>query len=721
MAAWIATRWMIAGRPEGLELSLAALPTYAVLHGLVRRRWGVGAGTSHLDVTVAAPLLWLLGVNHRWLSAPGSERLVAAALYLVAVVIFFRTAGGIAALRRLRFTWSEHRRPPALLALLAFAFFALLAPWTLTQRGPDGDEPWYLLVTHSLAYDFDAVLDDNYEREDSRAFMGRAIEPQPGDPIDGDGRLRSRHGSALPLLLAPSYRLAGRAGAALTMAALTAVFAWLILQWTVDLLGARAAVLRLFGLVVVTSPLLIYSSQIWVEVPAGILAIAALLCLEGLRGGSAGGSRRRVLGLVVAVGLLPLLKVRFGLISLALLAVALLRLPLDGRRRLALAGVGGLGLLAVLAINAARFGNPLRNHAWEEMLMPLTNLAPMVQRLLGFLFDPAFGLVAFAPFWLLIVPGAWSLARAARSQSFVMLAVFGPYLLFAAARQEWYGGWSPPFRYALVSLPLVASAVGASLLHRRRLGARVALPVLAGISIALGALWTAMPGWTFNFANGSALWLDRITQLTGIDWMLWAPSATRPRPATWIVPALLVAAVLAAWNLGPRRVGRRSVGVGVCVLMALLVSGCFVISRAPTTRVEVESARVAKSGGQPEPPRWTFDRTRFPEAWTLPNGTAMTIPVRPGGSQVVIEVSRRFIRNRSEDLILHVERRRPDGRYEPVAGLRLQDEGWAVDRLGPIGWGDGDHLRLRAGAPLFDREPGVLNGVAVDWIDLTWR
>lgn len=717
--AWSLSRLLIGAAPAGLAASLATLPTYAALHVLVRRYWDRATRLrTQADLFLLAPCLWFVGLLHHWLSSPGSERLVAASLHLVAAIILLRTTSSAGALRRLRRRWATHRRAPFLLWVLTFAFLALLAPWTLDQRAPDGDEPWYLLVTHSLAYDFDAVLDDNYERQDSLEFMDRAIEPQPRDPVDANGRLRSRHGNALPLVLAPGYRVAGRAGAAMTMVALTALFGWLILSWLLELVGARAVALRVFTVVAITSPLVLYSTQIWTEVPAGILVTGALLCLQRLR---TGRSVRAGLGLLIALALLPLLKVRFGLLSISLLIVALCWLPLNRRRRLALAVGGALSLLGALIANAVRTGNALGKHGWDEVLMPLQHPIAMLERLGGFLFDPAFGLIPFAPVWLLVIPGIAWMFRVDRPRTAVLLAVFVPYLMFAAARQEWYGGWAPPVRYALVSLPLAASALAAALLHRRRLGARVLWPPLAGLSIALGALWTAAPGWTFNFANGSAIWLDRLTQLTNVDWMLWAPSATRPTAATWLVPALSIIVMLTVWNLGPSRSGSRAVRSGVGALLLLLVSSCLVASRLPTTRIEAESTRAFKSGGHPEPPRWTFDRTRFPEAWTLPNSTELVVPVRPGGGQVEIEVSRRFIRNRSEDLVIDLERRGRDGIYQPVGGLRLQNPGWAVDRIGPVDWGEADRLRLRIGAPLRDREPGVLNGVAVDWIRLHWR
>ena len=42
---------------------------------------------------------------------------------------------------------------------LAFIVYLAILPWSATQRPPDGDAPHYLLLTHSLAFDFDTDLD----------------------------------------------------------------------------------------------------------------------------------------------------------------------------------------------------------------------------------------------------------------------------------------------------------------------------------------------------------------------------------------------------------------------------------------------------------------------------------------------------------------------------------------------------------------------------------
>ncbi len=121
--------------------------------------------------------------------------------------------------------------PSPLFFLLPLVVYAAVIPWSTRHRPPDGDEPYYLLITHSLAYDLDADLANNYAAGDGRAFLDRDLEPQPGDPVGRHGEIYSRHNELLPMVLAPAYRFAGKSGALFTMAALTALLAW----WTLRL------------------------------------------------------------------------------------------------------------------------------------------------------------------------------------------------------------------------------------------------------------------------------------------------------------------------------------------------------------------------------------------------------------------------------------------------------------------------------------------------------
>ena len=214
-------------------------------------------------------------------------------------------------------------RPSALFFLLPLTVYLALLPWSAARRPPDGDEPYYLLITHSLAYDFDADLTNNYAAGDWRHFLDRAIAPQPGDPVGPHGELYSRHNELLPLALAPAYRLAGRWGALATMAALSAALGWVTLRLARHYARDRPGEgLAAYALVAFAPPLLIFSYQVWVEVPAALLTALALDRILATRGRRQPSWHwREWAGIGLPLLLLPLVKIRFMLLAVTLLAL----------------------------------------------------------------------------------------------------------------------------------------------------------------------------------------------------------------------------------------------------------------------------------------------------------------------------------------------------------------------------------------------------------------
>ena len=120
-----------------------------------------------------------------------------------------------------------------------------------------------------------------------------------------------------------------------------------------------------------------------------------------------------------------------------------------------------LGAVAggILLYNKLLYRNPLKIHTWQEVDPHQYGLLSYLKGGLGLFWDAAFGLFGCAPVWLLLLP-AVVLLVARRHRLLLHLAALSlPYLVVVAPRIEWYGGWSPPFRYALIALPLLAVAL----------------------------------------------------------------------------------------------------------------------------------------------------------------------------------------------------------------------------------------------------------------------
>jgi hypothetical protein len=636
-------------------------------------------------------------------------------------------------------------RPPALFFWLPLAAYLAILPWSAAHHQPDGDEPYNLLLTHSLAYDGDTDLANNYGDDDWRHFMNRPIAPQPGDPVGSHGEIYSRHNALLPLALVPAYRLAGKSGVQVAMAALTAALAWLTLRLGRHYAGRRPGeAMVAYAWMAFAPPLLLYSYQVWVEVPAallGIMALDAILELPAAAGEQAGpaaaqhpGRRRTWLRIGLPVLLLPLLKIRFILIAAPLVALAgwqALRQPRLRRRVLAL-GALLLALVAgILLYNQRLYSNPFKIHDLGEIDPNRHTLTDYAAGCLGLFFDAAFGLFGFAPIWLLLLP-AMALLLVRRAALPVHLAVFAlPYLLIVAPRDEWYGGWSPPFRYALITLPLLALALVPLLAHRRRPGARALLAGLGALTLALSVLWLVVPGWTYNFADGRTYVLDGLSARLGADLARFYPSYVRPRAATWIWPPVAFALVTAAWWLPlparwRRRQGRwawtatgaRARG-GVPLLgiaVALLAAAALPVAahRLPTRVVELEDPQVVKLGGQLYPDRWVIERVRYRGGWVLRVGERLEAPIVAGGRRVRLRVAAQLVRNQPVPFELQLA---AGGRLLAI-WTPLRDRAWEEISLGPFDWPAGSPLVIAAHGPA---PPGALNGAVLDRIELAWQ
>ena len=685
-------------------------------------RWGARLGGRPLDAratagelgALAALVLGVLARPH--LSLAGMDEVLAAGLLLILGVRVTRQTLALRPLLGERLP----QRPSVLFFLLPFVVYLAILPWSARHRQPDGDEPFYLLITHSLAYDLDADLTNNYARGDWRHFMDRPIEPQPGDPVGANGERYSRHNELLPMALAPAYRLGGLAGALATMALMAAAVAWLTLrlarhyvsEWPGESLAAWA-------LVAFLPPLLLYSCQVWVEVPSALLAGVALdriLTLTAL------DDRRRWgwkewLGVGGPLLLLPLLKIRFILVAGPLL---LLSWWYAGRpRRPVLVLTGLLVALAggMLLYNQLVYSNPLKIHTWEEVDPVSYGPDSYFRGLSGLLFDAAFGLFGCAPLWLILLP-ALLLLIARRDRLLVHMAALSlPYLLVVAPRVEWYGGWSPPFRYALIAIPYLGIGLVPLLAGgRERAGARALLGGLGALTLALALVWVAVPGWTYNFADGRTYALDALSGRLSLDLARFFPSSVRPRTATWLWPVLAVPLVSLLWWLPGR--WRRPCGAAALAGIALVLAAAALLpsaaARVPTRVIELEDPQVWKSGGHLHPDRWVIERTRYRGGWVLRVDERLEAPVAPGGKRVKLRLKAEFIRNQPVPFTLDVK----EGDRLLASWTPQRARTWETVEVGPVDWQAGGPLVLAAhgGSP-----PGELNGAILDKVEMEWR
>src|SRR5215210_7129661 len=203
------------------------------------------------------------------------------------------------------------------LAPFAFALLVYLVVFAVMKPSTTGDEPHYLLVAESIAFDGDVDLRNDYA---SKERTLRVVNVWPLDPIyhaadyGKSGHLRPLHGVGLSALLAPGVALGGLTGARLMMVLIAALLAHQLYRLLAELGFRRPYRIGAWLATAFCLPILAFSSQVYPELPGALIVLVVLRLM--IRGASSPW----VLGLASAASAaLVWLHVRYFPISVALL------------------------------------------------------------------------------------------------------------------------------------------------------------------------------------------------------------------------------------------------------------------------------------------------------------------------------------------------------------------------------------------------------------------
>jgi hypothetical protein len=386
------------------------------------------------------------------------------------------------------------RRTAALWLLLFGVYAATLGLDAFGDSNYGGDEPHYLLATESLVADGDVDVNNQYTGRAYDDFYPYDLDKHGEET---QGRLHEPHGIGFPLLIGPAYALGGAEGVELFLAAIAALAVALAYRLAVRVvpdpwaLGAAVAV----GL---SPAFLAYGSAVYPELAAGAaLAGAALLALRL----DDRPSRRDAFGCFALLGALPWLGTKFlpaGLVIGYFAARALWRV----RRRTLAIGSVELSLFSVavyVGLNEALYGGPTPYAAdvGEETATDASfpgGYLERTYRLVALFIDRDYGLLRWAPVFVLAFGGVWLLWRSHRDRlaravpalrqielaAGLCAATLAAQLVVAAFLAPTMFGFWFPSRHLLAALPLAIPLVAWGLRHAPRLGLVLALLTLAG-------------------------------------------------------------------------------------------------------------------------------------------------------------------------------------------------------------------------------------------------
>ncbi|MBN2053343.1 hypothetical protein JW905_00390 [bacterium] len=412
-----------------------------------------------------------------------------------------------------------------------------------TRRHPVGDEPSYLTITHSLVFDHDIIMENNYIEGDYRRFYSG---PYPMfTHLGKDGHNYPHHSIGLPLFLTPVYYLGSLGSDRFLVMTLRLYMAMLfaILSHQVFMLSRRIAGNAWHAALAVlvaslSTPLLFYSTEIYPELPAALLLVIAIRILI-----AGHWTVRHNLGMGVLLGILPWLGIKYIPLA-AVMAMLWLLILLRRPRRLAGSMLLAIPLLLLLGLYLAflrqLYGNfsPVSIYTGVEHSAPASLQAASVPDLiadfsrnlgerlayirdlwLGVLLEQRMGLFILAPVFLYALWGMCCLFFNHPTRFMVLAVPCAAHITLYGYQANW-GGFCPPNRPIITVLPLLIPfmAYGFSRLRSRKHA--ILFPLAFGMSLVISGTFLYHHRWLYQTMNphlegGYALFLHNLSMPFG--------------------------------------------------------------------------------------------------------------------------------------------------------------------------------------------------------------
>lgn len=468
--------------------------------------------------------------------------------------------------------------PPVAWILLFCAFFSIFYCLHGDRISPDprsaarfdlmtGDEPHYLLLTHSLALDGDLNLLNNFEQRDYRIFYSGAMPDYRGGFASfwkkiARGRLKnvpdeywqqhlySMCSPGLPTLLAPAYAVGYyweqrvRFVVAVFMHALTALLG-LLTVW----LAWRVCRVRFWGLLIGVSllcsgPLIFYSMSVYTDLPGALCMTSCFVLLWRWPPTSRRSQFLSLAGLGALMGFMVWLHTKFWMPFFYLTATMLWVLwRSSGPRPNLLAWIipATLFLASIATYYWLIFGVPFPVRTYP----PFVWSKALISGWPGLWLDQRNGLLWYMPLALFIFPGMVVLFRTRSGLGGWVCGLILAHWIGTGLFSDWTGGRCPPMRYWVPVAPLFAVPLAAWIKSPQSPWVR-ALFVLAALSgVFVGFFGMLHPRRLYAYTHPIfSYWLgDRFGKNAPCFDAAWLHQNT-----LWLGAVALLVAALSWWS-----------------------------------------------------------------------------------------------------------------------------------------------------------------------------
>ncbi len=446
-----------------------------------------------------------------------------------------------------------------ILLLLLISGIVLFTCTYISARldSPTGDEPHYLVISQTLLlyHSLDVTLD--YSHNDYKAFYRGTLGPFQHTSLNKWGQLLPLHSIGAPILWLIPFAIDGKEGTLFFMSLVSVLIVLNIYLLLVSLgIQRDYAFLTSLGLAL-ASPIWIFAHRNFVEPIAALLCvyIVQMLFKERLRAW-------HLASVALALGILPWIHIRFALTEVVLAAFLMVRIYQDYRLRKI-----GPYLAAILPVFAMFLIFELYNYFVWGSLNPAVNQANSGEvpfdvspwrGLFGLFFDQEYGLITNFPIFLFLVGGIiLSLKRRFLRFNLLILLLAVPYVIVIASFHNWDGAISPPARFLMVLVPLLAFYLALALQSARNRVINGLFILFMGVAMLYEGVSIALPGGWIAWEDGKSHPLALIAHTIDLPLVGLVPSVMARNHYNQIFPVILWLLLLGGLTLALLLLNRR--------------------------------------------------------------------------------------------------------------------------------------------------------------------
>jgi hypothetical protein len=424
------------------------------------------------------------------------------------------------------------------LLALFFVFNISLSLWFGYANEPTGDEPVYLLVTHSMLYDRDMDLRNNYENRDYKGFYSRDLQPQ-GDNLNVNGKMYPKHPAMFSAIIAPFYLIGRAAGVSVFMCALSALLAALMFYMAFKINNSMEAALAVSLLAGFTVPVFLYVNLVSTDILCAVIMTASFaLCrfkpekvlLFSFIMAAAVWVHIRIVPIYAVIALLFLFKhrskpydiLKFGLVQ-------------------------ALSFAAFFTFNLVFYRDFIPYASLQTSQMKFGEI--FFKGLFAYFFDRQIGLFSCAPFYIICFPGMYFLFKKSPKIAVELVLVFVPYYLIIALSECWGCGNASP-RYLLPVLFVPVAAAAATIAEIKQKVSKNAVFLLSAASLLIGFVFAAVPWFRWDRTGHDSWLVYLLSKFTGFNFSAIFPSFmntdghTTYALAFWVLFAAAITAII---------------------------------------------------------------------------------------------------------------------------------------------------------------------------------